>query len=53
MAENKISHIDDFIKKIPVKDHLIVYCGDGRLFDGVREDEIRHIQFVKDHLYSL
>lgn len=53
MAENKISHIDDFIKKIPVKDHFIVYCGDARLFDGVREDEIRHIQFVKDHLYNL
>lgn len=53
MAENKISHLDDFIKQIPVKDHFIVYCGDGRLFDGQREDEIRHIQFVKDHLYNL
>lgn len=53
MAENKISQIDSFIKKIPVKDHFIVYCGDGRLFDGEREDEIRHIQFVKDHLYNL
>ena len=53
MAENKINHIDDFIKTIPVKDHFIVYCGDGRLFDGEREDEIRHIQFVKNHLYNL
>ena len=53
MAENKISHIDDFINKIPVKDHFIVYCGDGRLFDGQRDDEIRHIQFVKDRLYNL
>lgn len=53
MAENKISHIDSFIKKIPIKDHFIVYCGDGRLFDGIREDEVRHIQFVKDHLYNL
>jgi len=53
MAENKISHIDNFIKEIPIKDHFIVYCGDGRLFDGIREDEVRHIQFVKDHLYNL
>ncbi|MCM1440648.1 MAG: DEAD/DEAH box helicase family protein [Roseburia sp.] len=53
MAENKISHIDDFIKQIPEKDHFIVYCGDGRLFDGQRDDEIRHIQFVKDRLYNL
>ena len=53
MAENKISHIDEFINKIPVKDHFIVYCGDGRLFDDQRDDEIRHIQFVKDRLYNL
>lgn len=53
MAENKVSHLDDFIKKIPVKDHFIVYCGDGRLFDGKHDDEIRHIQFVKEHLYNL
>ena len=53
MAENKISHIDEFINQIPVKDHFIVYCGDGRLFDGQRDDEIRHIQFVKDRLYNL
>ena len=53
MAENKISHIDEFIKQIPIKDHFIVYCGDGRLFDGQRDDEIRHIQFVKDRLYNL
>lgn len=33
--------------------HFIVYCGDGRLFDGQRDDEIRHIQFVKDRLYNL
>ena len=53
MAENKISHIVEFINQIPVKDHFIVYCGDGRLFDGQRDDEIRHIQFVKDRLYNL
>lgn len=53
MAENKISQIDEFINQIPVKDHFIVYCGDGRLFDGQRDDEIRHIQFVKDRLYNL
>lgn len=53
MAENKISHLDDFIKQIPVKDHFIVYCGDGHLFDDEKEDEIRYIQYVKNHLYNL
>ena len=43
----------DFIKNISVKDHFIVYCGDGHLFDGEKEDEIRHIQYVKNHLYNL
>lgn len=31
------------------KDHLVVYCGDGRLFDD-KGDEIRHIQSVKSVL---
>lgn len=53
MAENKNTHIKDFIKEIEIKDHFIVYCGDGRLFDGNGEDEVRHIQFVKDNLYEL
>lgn len=53
MAENKISYLDDFINQIPVKNHFIVYCGDGHLFDEKKEDEIRHIQYVKNHLYNM
>lgn len=49
MADEKITHIDSLLSKIEEKDHFIVYCGDGRLFDSDTE-EIRHIQYVKRHL---
>lgn len=52
MAEEKISNIDFLLKKIEDKNHFVVYCGDGRLFDNDVE-EIRHIQFVKSHLDKL
>ena len=32
------------------KDHFVVYCGDGRLFDNNTGEEIRHIQSVKKML---
>lgn len=47
MAEEKLKGLRDIISKIPEKDHLIVYCGDGRLFDNSSSEELRHIQFVK------
>lgn len=47
MAEEKLKGLRDIISEIPEKDHLIVYCGDGRLFDNSSSEELRHIQFVK------
>ena len=47
MAENKIAHIDSIISHLQEKDHIVVYCGDGRLFDDNRQMELRHIQYVK------
>ena len=52
MAEAKIDNIDGLLNKISDKNHFVVYCGDGRLFDK-DNDEIRHIQFVKEHLDKL
>lgn len=47
MAEEKTQKIDDIINRIAEKDHFVVYCGDGRLFDNDTGEEIRHIQSVK------
>ena len=52
MASEKISNLKSFVKHIETKDHFVVYCGDGRLFDG-HNDEIRHIQLVKNELDEL
>ena len=50
MADEKINKIEWILSQVAEKDHLIVYCGDGKLFEGNVEDGIRHIQFVKDVL---
>lgn len=50
MAEEKTTKIDNIIDEIKTKDHFVVYCGDGRLFNENRQEESRHIQFVKDVL---
>ena len=47
MADEKTQKIDDIINRIAEKDHFVVYCGDGRLFDNNTGEEIRHIQSVK------
>lgn len=52
MAEAKISGISKLLNYVKCKDHFVVYCGDGRLFDE-QSEEIRHIQFVKQHLDNL
>lgn len=49
MAEEKIERIDELLGEVKDTDHFVVYCGDGRLFDK-GNDEVRHIQFVKQHL---
>lgn len=47
MAENKQNHIDDIINQIEEKDHVVVYCGDGKLFDYESGEELKHIKSVK------
>lgn len=49
MAAEKTEQIDSIIAQVREKDHFIVYCGDGRLFDDNGE-ELRHIQFIKRRL---
>ena len=46
MAQAKIDGIGDFVNEIEENDHVVVYCGDGRLYDDTGE-EIRHIRQVK------
>lgn len=46
MASEKQTRIKEIINKVKEKDHFIVYCGDGKLFDSDGE-ELRHISFVK------
>ena len=48
-AEEKIQHIDMLLNQVQQKDHYVVYCGDGRLFDH-ENDEVRYIEFVKQRL---
>ncbi len=47
MAEEKMTHIDEIINSITEKDHFVVYCGDGKLFDSDSGRELRHIQSIK------
>ena len=39
--------IDQILTRVVEKDHFVVYCGDGRLFDQNSGEELRHIQSVK------
>ena len=52
MAEEKLDRIVELLGYVKEKDHFIVYCGDGRLYDD-NDEEIRHIEFVKQTLSSL
>ena len=47
MAEDKQNHIKEIISPLKGKDHFVVYCGDGKLFDNDTGEELRHIQSVK------
>ena len=47
MADAKKTEIDRIFDQIEEKDHFIVYCGDGKLFDDDANEEVRHIRFVK------
>ena len=39
--------INQILTRVVEKDHFVVYCGDGRLFDQNSGEELRHIQSVK------
>lgn len=56
MSSEKQEKIDDIIEGITTKDHFVIYCGGGKLFDGNNTEEMRHIRFVKgklnDHGYK-
>lgn len=47
MASEKTTHIDEIIDRISEKDHFVVYCGDGKLFDADSSSELHHIQSIK------
>lgn len=47
MLEEKQLKLDDIVNRISEKDHFVVYCGDGKLFDNNIGEEVRHIQSVK------
>lgn len=49
MSEEKRNNFHYILGNIKEKNHLIVYCGDGRVFSDSGE-EIRHIKFIKDLL---
>lgn len=48
MADEKINNIVDIFSKIEEKDHTIVYCSDGRMYDssGENEEEVRHLEYI-------
>lgn len=50
MAEEKYTRIDYILNHIKHRDHFVVYCGDGKLFDNNTGEEIRHIQAIKRKL---
>jgi len=52
MAEAKQKQIDEIISNIKERDHIVVYCGDGKLFDDDTGEELRHIKSVKKALDS-
>jgi superfamily II DNA or RNA helicase len=53
MAQEKIDRIKWILSQIYEDNHFIVYCGDGRLFEENKGEEIRHIQYVKEVLSDM
>lgn len=47
MAMEKQDRIDEIVNQIKERDHFVVYCGDGKLFDTNTGEELRHIQSIK------
>lgn len=48
MAEGKIAYIKTIFSNVIDKDHLIIYCSDGKLFynDKNQKKELRHLEFM-------
>lgn len=54
MAEAKMQRLKEIIKnRVTDRDHFVVYCGDGKLFDQQTGEELRHINAVKIILSEL
>ena len=53
MAQEKIDRIHWILSHVREDDHFIIYCGDGRLFEEQRGEEVRHIQYMKDILTNM
>lgn len=53
MANEKIVGLKKFISQINEENHFIVYCGDGKMFDGKSSEEKKHINYVKETLSEL
>lgn len=47
MAEEKQEKIETILNSVKERDHFVVYCGDGKLFDPKTGEELRHIQSIK------
>lgn len=47
MAEEKQMQIDFILNNVKERDHVVVYCGDGKLFETSTGEELRHIQAIK------
>ena len=52
MAKEKQDRIEYILSQVAEKDHFIIYCGDGKLFDPKTGEDIRHIQSIKRVLSS-
>ena len=52
MAEEKITRIQEILSNTKEKDHLIVYCGDGKVHNNT-DAEFRHIDFIKNELSKI
>ena len=53
MAEEKQEKITSILGSVKDRDHFVVYCGDGKLFDEGTGEELRHIQSIKRVLSNL
>jgi superfamily II DNA or RNA helicase len=46
MVESKTAALKDILMEMKLKDHFIVYCGDGKVYETA-ESELRHLDSIK------